>query len=232
MSSTEQAVDVARDPKPPVEEPFLRANAVCLIALAVAAVLGAIVWFGMAHTHTISSLWVFLFKLTPFVAGGIAVAWLDVGWAQRLRLPLVLVPACFLVFFCYFVPKIFFQAANGGELYYTVLTLAPFVILALGLAYRLGGGSRETTLRMSFAMLLLQLSGLEDLAFLTINHQTDPKWTPIPQKWTWAEHMTVFFGHPLTKYEAYGFITVHVILAALVLFLPARVVLSIVRRRS
>jgi hypothetical protein len=39
--------------------------------------------------------------------------------------------------------------------------------------------------------------------------------------------MTVFLGHPPTRYQAYAFIGVHVVLAALVLFLPARVVRAI-----
>jgi hypothetical protein len=71
-------------------------------------------------------------------------------------------------------------------------------------------------------LLLLMLSGLEDLAFLTINHQTDPQFKSIPEHWTWASHINVFFGRPVTKYEAYGFITIHVVAALLVLLLPAR----------
>jgi hypothetical protein len=116
-----------------------------------------------------------------------------------------------------------------------MLALVPFVILALVLAYRLGGGTRETSLRLTFGMLLLQLSGLEDLAFLTVNPHTDPQWTPIPETWTWADHMTVFLGHPASKHQAYAFITVHVVLALLVLFLPARAVTAVTavtRRRK
>jgi hypothetical protein len=211
---------------------FLSANAVCLVATAVAAVLAAIVW-SLPHEHKISSLWVFLFKLSPVVAAGVAVAWLDLDWARRLKLPLLAPVACFLVFFCFFVPRNFFYALvkeDGTETYYNMLTLVPFVILALALAYRLGGGSRETSLRLTFSMLLLQLSGLEDLAFLTVNPHTDPKWTPIPEKWTWADHMTVFLGHAASKHEAYAFITVHVVLALLVLFLPVHVVTALAGR--
>ena len=97
------------------------------------------------------------------------------------------------------------------------------MILSLALAYRLGGGEGSGVRRLAYAMLLLMLSGLEDLAFLTVNPHTDPRWTPIPEVWSWASHMTVFLGHPPTKYEAYGFIAAHVALAALVLFLPGRV---------
>jgi hypothetical protein len=66
------------------------------------------------------------------------------------------------------------------------------------------------------------LSGLEDLAFLTINPHTDPHFMSIPDQWTWASHINVFFGRPVTQYEAYGFIAVHVVLALVVLLLPAR----------
>jgi hypothetical protein len=79
-------------------------------------------------------------------------------------------------------------------------------------------------------MLLLMLSGLEDLAFLVVNPHTDPRWTSIPEVWTWASHMKVFIGHAPTKYEAYGFIAVHTALALLVLFLPARAVTGPLRR--
>jgi hypothetical protein len=239
MSSVEQT-SVAQTPggagpspasSPPALPPFLRGNAVTLVAGLVAAALGGIVWFGLPHEHDITSLWVFLFKLTPFIAASVAVAWLDLGWARRLRLPLVAIPACFLGFFCFFVPRMFFVAGKpGSELYYTVLTLVPFIILALALAYRLGGGSREHTLRICGALLLLQLSGLEDLAFLTVNPHTDPAWTPIPQVWKWADHIKVFLGHYPTKYEAYAFITVHVVLALAVLFTPARTVRAVPAR--
>jgi hypothetical protein len=212
-------------PGAPGRPSFLRDNLVTLVALAVATVLAGIIWFGLPHDREVTSVGMLLFKLTPFAAASIAVAWLDVGWANRLRLPLVVLPLSFLVFFCYFVPKIFFFAGTEGgfgELYYHVLTLVPFIILALVAAYRFGGGSRQNVLRLSGAMILLQLSGLEDLAFLTVNTHTDPRFTPIPEVWEWASHITVFLGAPPTKEQAYAFIAVHVVLALLVLFLPAR----------
>jgi hypothetical protein len=46
----------------------------------------------------------------------------------------------------------------------------------------------------------------------------------MPEVWSWASHMTVFLGHPPTKYQAFAFIAIHVALAALVLFLPGRVI--------
>lgn len=221
-------VDVPRPARrDAVRASFLRDNRVTLVAGGIATMLAAVVWFALPHEREVSSLAVLLFKLTPFAAASVAIAWLNLSWAHRLHLPLIAPPVCFLVFFCYFVPKIAFYSGDPDafpDLYYHLLTLVPFVILALVLAYRLGGGSRSGVLRLSAAMLLLQLSGIEDLAFLLVNDHTDPKWTPIPDVWTWASHMTVFFGQPLTQYQAYGFIGVHLVLALLVLFLPAGVV--------
>lgn len=210
---------------PGVRRSFVRDNLVTLVALAVAVALAAFIWFGLPHEREVTSVGMLLFKLTPFAAASVAVAWLDVDWARRLKLPQLVIPACFLVFFCYFVPKIFFFAGEPdlfGELYYHVLTLVPFMILALVAAYRFGGGARGTVLRLSAAMILLQLSGLEDLAYLTVNPHTDPDWTPIPEVWEWASHINVFFGRAATKNEAFAFIAVHVVLALAVLFVPGR----------
>ena len=228
MPATESATTAAVPVGGDAAQPFARANAVTLLATVAAAALGAVVWFTMPHEHDITSIWVFLFKLLPFAAGAVAVAYLDLEWARRLRLPILLPPLCFLVFFALFVPRMFFVARQpGSELYYTILTLTPFIILSLALSYRLGGGRRSVTLRLCGAMLLLQLSGLEDLAFLTINHQTDPRFTPMPHVWFWADHMKVFLGHYPTRNEAFAFIAVHVVLAGLVLLWPG----SLLRRR-
>ncbi|MBN6050669.1 hypothetical protein JYK22_01885, partial [Nonomuraea sp. RK-328] len=200
-----------------------------LIFAGLAAAAAAFVWFGLPHDREVKSLGVFLVKLLPFVFATEAVARLDVEWAKRIRLVLWTVPVAFLVYFLYFVPKIFFY--GGVEvgsreafygLYYHVLTVTPFLIMAMALAFRLGGGSPGVVRRLAYGMLLLMLSGLEDFAFLTVNDHTDPQWATIPDVWDWASHMTVFLGHPPTKYEAYAFIIVHVVLALAVFFSPQR----------
>jgi hypothetical protein len=182
----------------------------------------AAVWFGMPHEKEIANIGVLLIKLVPFVLAVEAIASLHLSRHARRIVATVAIPVSFLVYFTYFVPRIFFESANGNSIYYLVLTLTPFLILALVLAYRLGGGAAGMVRRLGYAMLLLQLSGLEDLAFLTVNNHTDPEWTPIPQVWSWADHMTVFAGRPLTKNEAFLFITIHVVLAVLILALPDR----------
>jgi hypothetical protein len=200
---------------------------VLFVALAIAS--AAFVWFGLPHDREVKSLWIFLLKLLPFVFAAEAVARLDAEAARRRRLPLLLIPPTFLAYFLYFVPKIFFYGAEVDgtrdsyySLYYNVLTLTPLLILSLVLAYRLGGGSAATVRRLAYGMLLLMLSGLEDLAFLTVNNHTDPAYQHIPAVWTWASHMTVFIGHAPTKHEAYAFITVHVLLALAVFLSPQK----------
>jgi len=110
-----------------------------------------------------------------------------------------------------------------------VLVLVPFIILSLVLSARLGGASTGTVLRLAGAMILLQLSGIEDLAFITISTMAGTM-PGIPRVWTWADHITVVIGHPPTRNEAFAFIGVHLVLAVLVLAVPARFVAAAVRR--
>jgi hypothetical protein len=213
----------------PCETSFLRANAITLVAGILAVALAGIIWLGLPHEREIDSIWVFLLKLTPFAAASVAIAWLDTGWAHRLRLPLVLIPGCFLTFFCLFVPRMFYYRSNPGpEHYYTVLTLVPFIILALALAYRLGGGSRPTTLRLCAALIVLQLSGVEDLAFLVT--YAEGGWRTIPEMWDWAHHMRVRIGHFPSRAEAFAFIAAHVTFALALLIVPGRAVRGMAAR--
>ncbi|TDE49036.1 hypothetical protein E1295_20675 [Nonomuraea mesophila] len=204
---------------------FWRDNRVTLLAGALAVALAGAVRFLIPYEREITSLWMFLVKLTPQIAAVVAVAWLDVEWARRLRLHLVALPAIFLAFLCYFVPATFMTAmdmqdgtAAFEDLYLHVIVFVPFLLIALLLAYRLGGGSREGVLRTGTALTILHVSGLEDLMAVLMNSRLDG----IPELWDWAHHMTVRLGHPATRNEAYAFIVVHVVLAVLALTLPRR----------
>lgn len=199
----------------------IRRNAAFLILTALAAIFAGIVWFAMPHDREVKSLGILLFKLVPFVLATEAIAQLDPVWARRIHLHLA-IPLCFLVYFIYFVPKIFFVAEVHPELYYYVLTLTPFLILTFVFAFRTGGGAAHLVRRLSYAMILLMLSGIEDFAFLTVNEHTDPAWQTIPEVWTWASHITVFLGHAASKHEAYAFIITHLVLVLFVLFAPSR----------
>ncbi|GAA3545616.1 hypothetical protein GCM10022419_027340 [Nonomuraea rosea] len=205
---------------------FWRDNRVTLLAGAAAVALTALVRFVIPYEQEITSLWMLLVKLTPQIAACVAVAWLDVAWARRLRLHLVALPAIFLAFLCYFVPQTFMTAmdmrdgtAKFEDLYLHVVVFVPFLIIALVLCYRLGGGSREGVLRVGAAATILQMSGLEDLMAVLMNSRLNG----VPELWDWATHMTVRLGHPATRTEAYAFIVVHVVLAVLVLALPRSV---------
>ena len=200
----------------------LRRNAVFLVLLALAAGCAAVVWFGLPHDREVKSLAIFLFKLLPFVFAVEAVARLDLELARRLHLVRILLPAAFAVYFLYFVPKIFFYLDDFPTVYYHILALTPIIIVSLVLAYRLGGGTAGNVRRVGYALLLIMLSGLEDLAFLTVNNHTEPPYNEIPAVWEWASHMTVFLGHPPTRNEAFAFIAVHVVLVVFLLVAPTR----------
>ncbi len=188
-----------------------------------ALVTAAAVWFVLPHDREVKSLPILLLKLVPFVLATEAISRLDVSPEMRTRWASVLVPVTFLVYFVYFVPEIFIYADDSSPdsfygLYYSILTLTPLIILSLAVAFRVGGGSSSTVRRLAYGMLLLMLSGLEDLAFLTLGGHLSPP----PEEWTWASHMTVFIGHPPTTSQALVFIAVHVLLSLLVLFAPQR----------
>jgi hypothetical protein len=130
----------------------------------------------------VESLWTLLFHLTPLVTATVAIGWLHLPWAYRLRLHLIL-------------PR------------------------------------RSTVLRLAGAMLLLQLSGVEDLAFLIIRDLNTAESHPIPAVWDWADHMAARLGgHYPTREQAYVFIGAHLVAAVAVLFVPGRVVGALARR--
>jgi hypothetical protein len=199
---------------------LLKTNRVALSLLGTAALVTVLILAVAPPEREVSSLGAFLVKLVPFVLATEAIARLRLDDRGRSLVFRAALPVCFVVYFCYFVPKIFFYLDDFPKVYVTILTLTPFLILAFVMAFRLGGGSAENTRRSAYGLLLLMLSGIEDLAFLTVNNHTDPEWSSIPERWTWASHMKVRLGHYPTKYEAFAFIALHVIAALVVLFAP------------
>ncbi len=210
----------------------LRKNTTAGAYLLVALVLTAVILAFLPMEKEISSLWVFLFKLLPFVFATLSIAHLDFVDGVRKKLGLVSVPVTFLGFFCYFVPTLFFYSDEFEVMYQTMLLAVPYVILTLAFSYRMGGGSSGNTIRLSFAMLLLMISGIEDLAFVLLSSLYDPDWLGVPAVWDWASHMTVRVGRPVTAFEAYVFIAAHVALAVFVMFYPFRRLARMVDRTS
>ena len=178
----------------------------------------------MSRERDIASLGEFLFKLVPFVFAALSIAYFDKRFLKINKFTSVFVVLCFCPFFFFYVPKIFFYSLNDQwhNLYYLTLVISPMLILFLTFAYRLGGAGTGACLRVAFAMLLLMLSGLEDLMFLLINDHPFGRFNPIPQTWDWIPHMKVRIGHAPSQQEAYFFIFAHVALAVFILVYPFR----------
>ena len=187
---------------------------------AVALSLTYYIYSHMGHDREVKSLGILLFKLLPFLFAALSIATVDVKFLKKTRLNLIVLYIGFLVFFALFVPRVFWEGFENESkgLYYIVLIMVPFIILMFGFAYRLGGGSSETTLRLLLVMLVLMLSGIEDLAYLV----TTPTEGGIPEVWEWASHIKVRIGHYPTKHEAFAFIAVHFVIAMFLTFYSFR----------
>ncbi|WP_085909090.1 hypothetical protein [Kiloniella majae] len=186
-----------------------------------AVLLGGYAILFLPSDREVKSLGIFVFKLTPFFLAALAISLFDPDLFKRLRVTVPIAYFCFAVFFFFYVPKMFFDIAfrDAGNVYYMTLLMVPFLILSFALMFRMGGGSTGTVLRITIGLLILMLSGIEDLAFLTLNpHEIGSKYNPIPEVWSWASHMKVRIGHYPTKNEAFVFIGVHVVLATIIAF--------------
>ena len=165
----------------------------------------------------LDNLWWLLAHLVPFVLATETIAVLDPRWFARWRLAELAAVASFVLVFCGFVPKMFDRVlANDFDGFYGLMrTLAPLLILIIALPYRLGGGGAGAVRRMSYASVLVMLSGIEDLLFWVW------RGSPVPAQWDWAHHMTVVLGHVASRTEAYLFIGVHLAAAVAILALPS-----------
>ncbi|WP_433663827.1 hypothetical protein ACQPW1_17980 [Nocardia sp. CA-128927] len=206
--------------------------AVRTAVLATLAVVAAgIVWWVSGRQHSIENVWTLLASLIPFILAAETIASLQPYWFRRGRLVEICALGAFLVVFCFLVPKIFAAALDDdfNRLYSWMRILVPLLILCLALMLRLGGAIPAATRRVSYAGILVMLSGIEDLAFQLLRGK------PLADRWDWADHMTVRLGHVASRNEALAFIVVHLLLAALILFLPDRFWHRIgggIRRRS
>ncbi len=213
-------------------------NLLWAIPFLLALALALYIYLGMPHERDLPSTWVLLFKLVPFFLASFSIAW----FPRSKALGALLVFATLLPFLGFLVPRALHLAITGfntdpvadtaalvatfGEFYTIVAILVPYIILALALAYRLGGGSAGSSLKVAWAGLLLMLSGYEDLMFWTVNPRG-----PMPEVTRWASHINIFFGRPATQTEFYLFIAAHAVLIAVVFVLPLDRVGAWVERR-
>lgn len=198
----------------------LRANRTPLVLVAGCLAATALVSVAFPPERDLESLLEFVLKLVPFVLAAEAIARLDLDTAVASALARVGLLAAFLVFFTLFVPQVFFYLDEYEEVYVRMQLITPFFVLVMVAAYRLGGGAASTARRLAYGLILIMLSGIEDLAFLTVNPHTDPDWATIPEVWGWADHMKVRLGHYPTRNEAFAFIAFHVAVGLAVLFVP------------
>lgn len=183
---------------------------------ALTVVSGAATWSVFPKQQAIANVWVLLGHLVPFVLGAETIASLRPEWFGHHRLREVAQLGCFVAVFCYFVPRMFDRSLAGDSdgFYYLMLTLVPLLILSFALVCRISGGRAATVRRAAYGNVLIMLSGIEDALFWVWRGQ------PIPDSWDWAYHINVFLGHVASRTEAFGFIAVHLVLAALVFTLP------------
>lgn len=202
-------------------EPAPRDPSVVRFAVLAAATLAStvLVLATTPQAKELTTIWMFFFHLVPFVLAVETIAALRPAWLARGRLREVAMLVVFLGFMIFLVPNLFgqFNLQDFDRFYHWMMITAPYVIIALTLALRLGGGGSATVRRFGYAALILMVSGLEDLFYQLVNG------LEIPDRWTWAQHMIVRLGgHVPTQNEAFVFIAVHVVLAVVVLTLPWR----------
>jgi hypothetical protein len=199
---------------PPVSRSGPRAVVLAVAAAAAAGLLVVVQPSGGHLTHW----WLLVAYLVPFVLATEAIVALPDAWVGRWRLGEVAVVASFALVFCVFVPRMFGRVlVDDFDGFYALMRIVtPLLILALALAYRIGGGWPASIRRVAYASLLVMLSGIEDLMFWVW------RGAPVPARWDWADHITVLLGHVASRTEAYAFIGVHLVAAAAVLAWPPR----------
>ncbi len=190
----------------------------------------ALVMLVLPPDRTINGLGEFLFKLTPLVSAVFTIALFprQRTWSHWFLL------GAFLLYMGYLdsqlVIEIFrlmgvadqsaeVQNAQFAFFYRFAIFLNAFTVLLAVFAFRLGGGRSDHALKLGLAGILILISGLNDFTFWWMYQW--PGGTR-PETFDWASHVIVFTGSPPTAFGMVIFISIHLILAAVVMFLPLR----------
>lgn len=197
---------------------IIKSNRVSILFFILAACTAAIIIFVLPQDREVKSLGIFLFKLLPFIFASLSLATVTRDMLKHQATQYFSITFCFLVFFTLIVPKIFFHAEVFEDLYQVMLITTPFLILCFVFIYRLGGANGRQGFRLSTALLLIMISGIEDLAYFTVN--SDPSFANMPEVWDWVTHLAVRIGHSPTKNDIIISVIVHFSLAIAVLALP------------
>ncbi len=190
-----------------------------LLCLFVACILSLIIFKSLHNSLEIPSIWVFLFKLLPFI---FALAFISLFPFDKFKTPLklLLILFAFAVIFSYCIGKLIYYFVDKPvyvEFYLLLQIMTPLIILSLALALRCGGMDTKDVAIFGVTGIILMVSGIEDLVSQIVRVIIVPGYT-IPETWNWARHITVFLGHVTTKNEAYVFISIHFVIIFFILY--------------
>lgn len=190
-----------------------------------AAALAALIMVVLPPDQTLDNVAEWLFRLSPFLLAVPAVALFPrVRWWPALLVFAVVVylgfldTAMVLRILAYGAAPDAERSAAFEPVYQFELFTVTYVVLFALLAVRLGGAQAATVLKVGYASILVVISGLNDLTFWATYSWPNGQ----PDRLTWASHIIVFLGGPPTVPAAVAFMTVHLLLAGLVLVLPVQ----------
>lgn len=199
-----------------------------LVPAAAAAVMTAMVLFVLPPDRVLHNLADFVLKVSPVVFAVIAIALFPQSQKDIWAPLLVLVGSAF--FLGAIDSSSFIQVSQLVDaaqtdhaqaqfaVYYRFTTFVDaFVVLFGLLAYRLGGGSTRTVLRLGAASVLLLVSGLNDLTMWAMY-----AWPGgvRPDAFSWASHVAVFIGRTPLLSDMVYFVAIHLCLALGIVVVP------------
>ncbi|HEY7042471.1 MAG TPA: hypothetical protein VH419_02260 [Nocardioidaceae bacterium] len=194
-----------------------------LVPAVLAAALAALFMVVMPPHRTLNSVLEVPWRLSPVLLAVVAIA----GFPQRRGLAMTAVGATFIAYMGVVDTSLVLQVddyvAAGSSaqdafdsFYQFQLFMSAFMVLAIVLAYRLGGGGTTRTLQVGTAGVLVLISGLNDLSYWLLADWPNGR----PDTLFWASHIKVFVGESPSIPVAIVFTTVHLVLAGIVLTPP------------
>ncbi|MBU7042536.1 MAG: hypothetical protein HXS47_03010 [Theionarchaea archaeon] len=204
-----------------------------LIFLILAISVGGYMLFSSPHTREVVSLAVFVPKLCALIFMALAVALFPNQWKHRYLLVILLIFAFLIPYenalsWAWFgnvsdeaFEEVFIPLFDQTREVFTTemwtafyIMLLPSFIYGVALAFRIGGGSSEKTLKIVLSGLLVYFSCLNIFVFQTIFHI---RWEfPYSEVASWVYHVSFFIGRdPLMRELVYWFAGFMVILVLL-----------------
>lgn len=191
-----------------------------LVAAVPAVVTTLLIMVVLPPEQTLDNIGEWAFKLCPFFF-----AVLTVSLFPRGRFGPALIVFAVFAYMSYLDTELVLRIQAFGRspdsfepVYQFELFVTTFIVLFALLAYRLGGGRTANVLKTGVAAILVVISGVNDLTFWLLNDVWSAGSKPAELKW--ASHMIVFLGGPPSVPAAVAFMTVHLVLAAVVVALP------------